>query len=108
MESRSRCRRLAQVAVIGIVLFCVADAVCQTESLSGTREKPTMRMIIESSSFQHNGEIPPRHTCDGQNISPALSWGNVPAGTLSLALIVEDPDAPDPDAPRSIWVHWVL
>lgn len=67
-----------------------------------------MSMIIESASFQHHGEIPPRHTCDGQNISPALSWQNVPAGTRSLALIVEDPDAPDPDAPRTIWVHWVL
>lgn len=65
-------------------------------------------MIITSPSFSHNGEIPVRHTCDGQNISPALAWAGVPAGTRSLALIVDDPDAPDPQAPRTTWVHWVL
>jgi Raf kinase inhibitor-like YbhB/YbcL family protein len=74
----------------------------------GGKEKAIMTMTIQSSSFHHNGEIPFRHTCDGQNISPALSWTGVPAGTKSLALIVDDPDAPDPSAPRMIWVHWVL
>lgn len=67
-----------------------------------------MNMRIESASFQQNGEIPVRLTCDGQNISPALSWSGVPAGTRSLALIVDDPDAPDPQAPMTTWVHWVL
>lgn len=67
-----------------------------------------MPMIIVSPSFKHDGEIPLRHACDGMNISPALSWSGVPDGTKSLALIVEDPDAPNPDAPRMTWVHWVL
>jgi hypothetical protein len=52
--------------------------------------------------------IPLRHTCDGLGISPALCWAGVPNGTKSLALIVDDPDAPDPLAPRVRWVHWLL
>ena len=67
-----------------------------------------MSLIISSSTFMHGREISARHTCDGLNISPPLSWTGVPAGTKSLALIVDDPDAPDPNAPRMTWVHWVL
>jgi Raf kinase inhibitor-like YbhB/YbcL family protein len=67
-----------------------------------------MPLNITSPSFTHNGAIPSRHTCDGQDTSPALAWTGVPAGTQSLALIVDDPDAPDPDAPKMTWVHWVL
>jgi hypothetical protein len=52
--------------------------------------------------------MPPVHTCDGEDISPPLSWSGVPAGAKSLALIVDDPDAPDPAAPQRTWVHWVL
>jgi len=67
-----------------------------------------MPMMITSPSFKHNGTIPARHTCDGLNISPVLKWTGVPAGTKSLALIVDDPDAPDPGAPKMTWVHWVV
>lgn len=67
-----------------------------------------MSMIIKSPSFLHEHAIPPRHTCDGQDISPPLSWNGVPSGAKSLALIVDDPDAPDPAAPRMTFVHWVL
>lgn len=67
-----------------------------------------MPMIITSTAFMHNGAIPARHTCDGQDVSPQLEWSGVPSGTKSLALIVDDPDAPDPEAPRMTWVHWVL
>lgn len=67
-----------------------------------------MSMTIASDAFRHNGDIPVHHTCDGKNISPALFWSGVPAGTRSLALIVDDPDAPDPLAPQATWVHWVL
>jgi len=67
-----------------------------------------MSMIINSPSFSHNGVIPARHTCDGLDISPPLAWNGVPAGTTSFALIVDDPDAPDPAAPKRTWVHWVL
>ncbi|MDE2311341.1 MAG: YbhB/YbcL family Raf kinase inhibitor-like protein [Betaproteobacteria bacterium] len=67
-----------------------------------------MSMIITSPSFMHDRVIPARHTCDGVNTSPPLAWTGVPAGAKSLALIVDDPDAPDPAAPRMTWVHWVL
>lgn len=61
-----------------------------------------------STSFSHNAVIPSRHTCDGADTSPALSWSGLPEGTQSLALIVDDPDAPDPAAPKMTWIHWVL
>lgn len=67
-----------------------------------------MPLNIKSPSFMHNGAIPSRHSCDGKNVSPPLEWTGIPEGTKSLALIVDDPDAPDPDAPRTTWVHWVL
>lgn len=65
-------------------------------------------MQIESSAFVHGGEIPRRHTCDDQDVSPPLTWHDIPAAARSLVLIVDDPDAPDPAAPRMTWVHWVL
>ncbi len=65
-------------------------------------------MTITSEAFSHNGEIPSKYTCEGQDVSPPLSWSGLPAGTKSLVLIVDDPDAPDPAAPRMTWVHWVL
>lgn len=67
-----------------------------------------MDMTISSSAFTHNGSIPKQYTCEGQDISPPLTWDAVPAGTMSLVLIVDDPDAPDPAAPRMTWVHWLL
>jgi Raf kinase inhibitor-like YbhB/YbcL family protein len=67
-----------------------------------------MTMILSSSAFADQGEIPTRYTCQGDDCSPPLSWSGVPAGTTSLALIVDDPDAPDPAAPKMTWVHWLL
>jgi Raf kinase inhibitor-like YbhB/YbcL family protein len=65
-------------------------------------------MRIVSSSFSHEGPIPALYTCEGKDISPPITWSEVPPGTKSLALIVDDPDAPDPAAPKMTWVHWVL
>jgi Raf kinase inhibitor-like YbhB/YbcL family protein len=65
-------------------------------------------MNLSSAAFVPNAEIPSRHTCQGGDKSPALAWEDLPAGTKSLALIVDDPDAPDPAAPKTTWVHWVL
>ena len=67
-----------------------------------------MGFTITSPAFNHNGEIPVRHTCDGEDCSPALVWAGLPQGTKSLALVVDDPDAPDPAAPKMTYVHWVL
>ncbi|MDB5794196.1 MAG: phosphatidylethanolamine-binding protein [Noviherbaspirillum sp.] len=67
-----------------------------------------MSLSLTSGAFRHGADIPRKYTCDGQNISPPLSWSEVPSAALSLALIVEDPDAPDPAAPQRTWTHWVL
>lgn len=67
-----------------------------------------MAMALSSPVFTHDGPIPKLYTCQGKDISPALSWSGLPNGTKSLALIVDDPDAPDPAAPKRVWVHWVV
>jgi Raf kinase inhibitor-like YbhB/YbcL family protein len=67
-----------------------------------------MSLVITSPAFVHEGEIPAVCTCEGKDRSPALEWKDVPPAAKSLALIVDDPDAPDPKAPRTTWVHWVL
>jgi hypothetical protein len=66
------------------------------------------RMKIITQAFENGATIPVQYTCDGQEISPAIIWYDVPASAKSLALIVDDPDAPDPAAPKKTWVHWVL
>jgi len=65
-------------------------------------------MKLTSPSFEVGGEIPRRHTCQGEDVSPELAWADVPAGAKTLALVVDDPDAPDPAAPKTTWVHWVV
>jgi len=67
-----------------------------------------MAFILTSSAFSHKGEIPETYTCEGSNVSPPLAWQNIPENTKSLVLIVDDPDAPDPKAPKMTFVHWVL
>ncbi len=67
-----------------------------------------MPLTLSSPVFSHQGEIPRRYTCEGEDVSPSLSWSNPPEATKSFALIVDDPDAPDPRAPQMTWVHWVL
>jgi Raf kinase inhibitor-like YbhB/YbcL family protein len=67
-----------------------------------------MSLNLTSRAFEAGSSIPARHTCDGDDVSPPLAWSGVPDGTRSLALVVDDPDAPDPAAPQRVWVHWVL
>lgn len=67
-----------------------------------------MALILKSRAFDHGGEIPVRYTCNGDDVSLPLNWEGVPEASRSLALIVDDPDAPDPRAPKMVWVHWVL
>ena len=67
-----------------------------------------MALTLTSTAFAPNGTIPADYTCDGSDRSPPLAWSGAPAGTRSFALIVDDPDAPDPAAPKMTWVHWVL
>jgi Raf kinase inhibitor-like YbhB/YbcL family protein len=67
-----------------------------------------MTLTVTSPQFTHQGEIPSLYTCEGRDLSPPLAWSGLPAGTKSVALILDDPDAPDPRAPKMTWVHWVL
>lgn len=67
-----------------------------------------MGLTIDSPAFEHEQSIPARFTCEGEDISPALRWGGVPDGAQTLALVVEDPDAPDPLAPQTIFTHWIV
>jgi Raf kinase inhibitor-like YbhB/YbcL family protein len=63
--------------------------------------------VLLSTAINSNAPIPTRYTCEGDDISPPLSWVNPPENTRSFVLIVDDPDAPDPAAPKRIWVHWI-
>ena len=67
-----------------------------------------MSLKLISTAFADGEEIPLKYTCEGQDISPPLAWSDVHPEAKSLVLIVDDPDAPDPAAPRMTWVHWVL
>jgi Raf kinase inhibitor-like YbhB/YbcL family protein len=70
--------------------------------------RAAMTLVLTSSAFTHEGSIPRKYTCEGDDVSPPLAWSGVPANTKSFALVVDDPDAPDPAAPRRTYVHWVL
>ncbi len=67
-----------------------------------------MTLTLVTVAFTQGGPIPRKYTCEGEDISPPLAWSGIPQGTKSLVLIVDDPDAPDPEAPKMTWVHWVL
>lgn len=67
-----------------------------------------MSLSLTSPAFKAGANIPAIHTCDGANVSPPLAWSGIPSNTKSLALIIDDPDAPDPAAPQRTWVHWVV
>jgi Raf kinase inhibitor-like YbhB/YbcL family protein len=67
-----------------------------------------MALEIRSTAFADGREIPRKYTCQGDDASPPLAWSGAPPGTVSLALVVDDPDAPDPAAPKTTYVHWVL
>ena len=94
------------VSLFLLAIFCPVRSM----TAQGSKSEGGIPMTLEltSPAFSHNDPIPAIYTCDGRDISPPLSWSSLPAGTRSLALIVEDPDAPDPKAPRMTWIHWML
>ena len=107
--------RLAMVLCVVTVMASVAGFISPLYRTGGTAaygktKKGVMAMTLKITSpmFSHNEEIPSKYTCDGKDISPAIEWSGLPEGTKSIALIVDDPDAPDPAAPKMTWVHWVL
>jgi Raf kinase inhibitor-like YbhB/YbcL family protein len=94
--------------VTAAVLIVAATPRPAANPTTRTKREVTVSLQLTSPAFVPQGAVPKRHTCDGEDVSPPLAWSGVPAATKSLALIVDDPDAPDPAAPRVVWVHWVL
>ena len=89
----ARVRRIA--AVLAVQNLLIADA-------------GAMALTLTSTAFKPGDNIPSHYTCEGDDISPPLAFGNVPDGTRSLALVIDDPDAPDPKAPKHVWAHWLV
>lgn len=83
-------------------------AACQGAQAEPHARKKPIAMKLQSPAFTDHSELPRKYTCQGDDVSPPLQWSNIPAGAKSVALIVDDPDAPDPNAPKMTWVHWLL
>src|SRR5664279_2193547 len=101
-----RIGRIAITWAAVVSLFVAATIIVGTCAVNA--EGKAMSLTLTSIAFAAGSELPSLYTCNGEDISPPLAWTNGPAGTKSFVLIVDDPDAPDPAAPRMTWVHWVL
>jgi Raf kinase inhibitor-like YbhB/YbcL family protein len=91
------------LAFLWIALVFSASSCTSSPPISNNQGEGTMSIHLTSERFSDGGTIPRQYTCDGENLSPPLSWTGVPDETQSLALIVDDPDAPS-----GTWVHWVI
>lgn len=90
-----------------IIFLCIFVSHYYSSNMRAqTKKDVTMRLT--SPNFENKESIPHHFTCQGKDTSPELQWDNVPEGTKSFVLIVDDPDAPDPKAPQTTWVHWVV
>lgn len=92
------CAKLLRVVGLVLVVF-----LCSAGTKPSGKGDTQMAFELRSAAFTHGGSIAKKHTCDGPDVSPALSWSEPPAGTQSISLIMDDPDAP-----AGTWVHWVL
>ena len=94
-------------SLVSIILFSKVEnkklAIESTKEQTEIEQNQVSLMTITSSAFAHNRNIPARYTCDGGNVSPSLSFSDVPTEAKSLVLIVDDPDAPS-----KTWVHWTV
>jgi len=96
-----------------VLALCLLLGACNAQTVPvteppNTTVAPGDTMQITSSAFADNTPIPDLYTCKGEDINPPLDIGGVPAGAVSLVLVVTDPDAPDPAAPKVIWEHWLM
>ncbi len=93
---------------IAIACLCLTFVLAAGNLLPDCSAEETMALTLSSTAFDQDGPIPRECTCEGRDLSPPLAWTGLPEGTQSLALIIDDPDAPDPAKPRMTWVHWVV
>ena len=100
LNQRTAIFRFLVYAFLQVSVFCITNM--------AVAEEETMTLSITSTAFEDGGTMPAVYTCEGDDISPPLSFSGVPEDAQTLVLIVDDPDAPDPKAPRMTWVHWVL
>lgn len=89
------------ILVIGSLL--AVGGLWASPDIAAAQRGKAMAFELKTTAFSPGGDIPKKFTCDGPDVSPALSWGDPPAGTQSISLIMDDPDAP-----VGTWVHWVL
>jgi Raf kinase inhibitor-like YbhB/YbcL family protein len=94
-------RRYWLASLFGVAAGCASD-------LPGEPPDAPETIRVTSSAFQPNGPIPALYSCEGREISPSIRWSGSPPGTRSVALIVEDPDAPGPTDQPTIWTHWIV
>ncbi len=111
----STMRNLAGLSLAGLLALVAGFFDCGFPSEAGPHDEvtpqqgnATEKLRITSPAFLHNQKMPTRYTCDGEGSSPPIEWSGLPEGTKAFVLIVDDPDAPDPAAPKMTWVHWVL
>ena len=97
----SRLNALVFVAALATVGTAISILAMRAHAQEGS-------LVLSSPTFRDGGSIPSKYTCDGADLVPPLAWSGVPTGARSLVLIVDDPDAPDPAAPKRTWVHWVV
>lgn len=95
--------KLKYLGIIILTLTLISLFITKRIDSNVIQAKKEFAMKIESSAFSHNQTIPPKYTCNGENISPPLKFEAIPDNAQSLALIVDDPDAP-----MGTWVHWVV
>jgi Raf kinase inhibitor-like YbhB/YbcL family protein len=98
-------QRIGLLATLGAAIACGGNGTSTVPDDVGG-DAPAMQLV--SSAFAAGAELPAVYTCEGENVSPPLSWSGAPASTRSYALVVHDPDVPDPAKPERIWVHWVV
>jgi len=106
MKNRTKLWTLVSIGILLSVVFCGNENQADTkgeQKMAKAQESEMKNIEISSPAFLEGDTIPVKFTCDGTDVSPALTWSAPPEGTKSLALICDDPDAP-----RGTWVHWVL
>jgi Raf kinase inhibitor-like YbhB/YbcL family protein len=94
---------IATTINLALILTLTAAACSRDHDAITSREEKTVNILIISDAFQEGEAIPIKHTCDGDDLSPALRWSDIPPNTKSFALICEDPDAPS-----GTFTHWIL